>query len=82
MCCVCVLLPNSDDSYYNFNTQLYGRKRFLLFPPSNITAAYIYPFLHPSHAQSTFLVSFDRSMFWVVFSSLLIVLSHFVVLCV
>ena len=39
------------DGYHNFYTQLYGKKRFTLFRPSQWSRLYPYPFLHPSHAQ-------------------------------
>jgi len=32
-------------------SQLVGRKRWLIFPPSNDNEVYVYPFIHPSHAQ-------------------------------
>lgn len=35
------------DIFHNFNVQIYGRKRFLLIPPSNWTAVYHYPRIHP-----------------------------------
>mmetsp|Transcript_49212 Transcript_49212/g.96502 ORF Transcript_49212/g.96502 Transcript_49212/m.96502 type:complete len:534 (+) Transcript_49212:3-1604(+) len=40
------------DSYENFFVQLSGRKKFLIFPPSQTHNVYSYPFLHPSNAQS------------------------------
>ena len=40
------------DGYHNFYAQLYGRKKFTLFSPSNWPGLYPYPFLHPSHAQA------------------------------
>eukprot|EP00808_Paulinella_micropora_P025686 g57093.t1 len=40
------------DSYLNLNIQLYGAKRFLLFPPNASTTFKSYPFLHPSFGQS------------------------------
>jgi hypothetical protein len=38
------------DVYENFNVQVYGRKRWIIFPPNE--QLYLYPFLHPSHAQA------------------------------
>jgi Cupin-like domain len=38
------------DGYENFMVQVYGRKRWLLLSPDS--DAYVYPFSHPSHAQS------------------------------
>lgn len=40
------------DGYHNFYAQLYGRKKFTLFRPTNWPGLYPYPFLHPSHAQT------------------------------
>lgn len=40
------------DTYENFYVQLYGKKRFLIFSPSQGKNLYSFPFLHPSHAQS------------------------------
>ncbi len=40
------------DGYHNFYAQLYGRKRFTLFSPTNWPGLYPFPFLHPSHAQA------------------------------
>ena len=40
------------DGYHNFYAQLYGRKKFTLFRPTNWPGLYPYPFLHPSHAQA------------------------------
>ena len=39
------------DGYHNFYAQLYGRKKFTLFSPTDWPGLYPYPFLHPSHAQ-------------------------------
>jgi lysine-specific demethylase 8 len=51
----CVWFSSSlDDSYINFNAQLYGKKRFIMFPPEQANDLYIYPFLHPSYAQGPF----------------------------
>ena len=38
------------DIFHNFNVQLYGRKRFELFPPAEWTKLYHYPRHHPSCA--------------------------------
>jgi len=38
------------DVFENFNVQVVGRKRWTLFPPNS--TLYLYPFLHPSHAQA------------------------------
>jgi hypothetical protein len=40
------------DAYDNLYAQIYGQKRWYLIPPSHARAMYLYPFLHPSHAQS------------------------------
>ena len=40
------------DGYHNFYAQLFGRKKFTLFRPTNWPGLYPYPFLHPSHAQA------------------------------
>ncbi len=40
------------DGYHNFYAQLYGKKKFVLFSPTNWPGLYPYPFLHPSHAQA------------------------------
>lgn len=40
------------DGYHNMYVQLYGKKKFTLFQPSQWSNLYPYPFLHPSHAQS------------------------------
>ncbi len=40
------------DGYYNFYVQIYGRKRFVLFPPTAHQVLGVYPFLHPHHAQA------------------------------
>ena len=40
------------DGYHNFYAQLYGRKRFTLFKPTEWPGLYPYPFLHPNHAQA------------------------------
>eukprot|EP01114_Cavostelium_apophysatum_P021938 TRINITY_DN7793_c0_g1_i1.p1 TRINITY_DN7793_c0_g1~~TRINITY_DN7793_c0_g1_i1.p1 ORF type:complete len:469 (+),score=79.24 TRINITY_DN7793_c0_g1_i1:50-1456(+) len=45
------------DVYHNFYAQIYGRKRFILFAPSEHENLYIYPFLHPAALQSQ--VNFD-----------------------
>jgi ribosomal protein L16 Arg81 hydroxylase len=38
------------DGYENFNVQIYGKKRWLVFAPDQ--PLYLYPFVHPSHAQT------------------------------
>ncbi|KJE92708.1 hypothetical protein CAOG_03622 [Capsaspora owczarzaki ATCC 30864] len=43
--------PGHYDGYHNFFTQLRGRKRFVLFPPSDWDRVGVFPFLHPNHAQ-------------------------------
>ena len=48
------------DGYHNFYAQLYGRKKFTLFRPTNWPGLYPFPFLHPSHAQAQINVS-ERS---------------------
>lgn len=45
------------DGYHNFYAQLYGKKKFTLFRPTNWPGLYPYPFLHPSHAQAQINVS-------------------------
>ena len=40
------------DGYHNMYVQLFGKKKFTLFRPSQWSFIYPYPFLHPSHAQS------------------------------
>lgn len=45
------------DGYHNFYAQLYGRKKFTLFRPTNWPGLYPYPFLHPSHAQAQINIS-------------------------
>jgi hypothetical protein len=47
-----LLLLRHTDSYYNLNVQLFGYKRFLLFPPSANAGLLPYSFLHPSYGQS------------------------------
>ena len=50
------------DGYHNFFTQLYGRKRFTMFRPTEWPGIYPYPFLHPSHAQAQVNISDDTSI--------------------
>lgn len=50
------------DAYHNFFAQLYGRKRFTLFRPTEWPGLYPYPFLHPSHAQAQVNMSNDTSI--------------------
>jgi poly-D-alanine transfer protein DltD len=40
------------DSSHNFFAQLYGKKKFILSPPSAYPKLYLYPSLHPSTRQS------------------------------
>lgn len=40
------------DSYENYFVQVQGKKKFVLFPPENSDAFYLYPFQHPSRGQS------------------------------
>jgi hypothetical protein len=53
MCCVCGLRHEMCGCgcavQHNFYVQLKGSKRFLLWPPEQIEAMYLYPFLHPAH---------------------------------
>eukprot|EP00039_Didymoeca_costata_P004501 m.73655 g.73655 ORF g.73655 m.73655 type:complete len:502 (-) comp12429_c0_seq3:96-1601(-) len=39
------------DGYHNFYVQVYGRKRFWLFSPSQESLLHPYSYLHPCHAQ-------------------------------
>ena len=39
------------DIFHNYNVQIYGRKRFQLFPPSEWRKLYHYPRHHPSCAS-------------------------------
>jgi hypothetical protein len=39
------------DIFHNYNVQLYGRKRFVLYPPATWTQLYHYPRHHPSCAS-------------------------------
>jgi len=43
---------NHYDISHNFYAQLYGKKRFILFPPEEYKNLYLYPFLHPGAQQS------------------------------
>lgn len=40
------------DGYDNINVQLYGRKQWNLYAPSNQSLLYLFPFLHFHHAQT------------------------------
>jgi len=40
------------DGYDNINVQLYGRKQWNLYAPSNQSQLYLFPFLHFHHAQT------------------------------
>lgn len=50
------------DGYHNLYAQLYGRKRFTMFRPTEWPGTYPYPFLHPSHAQAQVNISDDVSI--------------------
>lgn len=47
-----VIAQTHHDRSHNFFVQIYGRKRFLLFPPSEWEGLYLYPYLHPHYQQS------------------------------
>jgi len=44
--------PLHYDIQYNFFTQIYGRKRFILMPPEAWERVYLYPYLHPGSQQA------------------------------
>ena len=46
-----VVAPCHYDAYHNAVVQIYGRKRWLLAPPTAWAHLRPYPFLHPCHAQ-------------------------------
>jgi hypothetical protein len=46
-----VVAPCHYDAYHNAVVQIYGRKRWLLAPPTAWALLRPYPFLHPCHAQ-------------------------------
>jgi hypothetical protein len=46
-----VVAPCHYDGHHNFYAQLWGKKRFLLWPPSAWPLLRPFPLLHPSHAQ-------------------------------
>ena len=50
------------DGYHNFYAQLYGRKKFTLFRPTEWPGISPYPFLHPSHAQAQVNLSNEDSI--------------------
>ena len=50
------------DGYHNFYAQLFGRKRFTMFRPTEWPGLYPYPFLHPSHAQAQVNISDNASI--------------------
>jgi len=50
------------DGYHNFYAQLYGRKKFTLFRPTEWPGISPYPFLHPSHAQAQVNLSDENSI--------------------
>jgi len=39
------------DMYYNFFVQLRGKKKFILFPPSDFRRLYLHPLHHPGYRQ-------------------------------
>ena len=43
------------DISYNFYAQIYGVKRFVLWPPEEHQNLYLYPFLHPGEFSQKFL---------------------------
>jgi hypothetical protein len=47
------------DSVHNFFIQVYGKKKFLLFPPNAIEDLYVFPKGHPSARQSR--INFESS---------------------
>jgi len=53
------------DIFWNFNVQLYGTKRFTLFPPSQWTKLYQYPRLHPSCSSLHIFVSLFFLIFFI-----------------
>lgn len=40
------------DISHNFYIQIYGMKRFVVFPPEEYENLYLFPFLHPGAQQS------------------------------
>jgi len=50
--CFTSLFPRLSDNYHNFYVQLYGHKRFLIFPPQEYQKLHPFPFLHPSFGQA------------------------------
>ena len=46
-----VVAPCHYDGHHNMYAQLWGRKRFLLWPPTAWPTLRPFPYLHPSHAQ-------------------------------
>jgi len=47
-----VITPAHYDEQENLFAQIYGRKRFILFPPSDYECMYPYPLNHPNDRQS------------------------------
>ncbi|XP_062517999.1 HSPB1-associated protein 1-like [Corticium candelabrum] len=47
------------DTSHNFHTVVYGRKKFILMPPSEYSTLRLYPFIHPYYRQSQVNVSGD-----------------------
>lgn len=47
-----VIAQTHYDRSHNFFVQVYGKKRFLLAPPSEWKTLYLYPHLHPHYQQS------------------------------
>lgn len=52
MGCQGVTTHTHYDVSHNLYVQLYGRKRFVLFPPGAASAVYLFPKSHPSHRSS------------------------------
>lgn len=52
--------PLHHDPFDNFFIQIYGRKRFILFPPVEHHNLYVYPKTHPRNRQSQ--VNLDASI--------------------
>jgi hypothetical protein len=47
-----VIAPLHHDPFENFFVQIYGTKRFYLFPPAEWHRLYLYPKTHPRHRQA------------------------------
>ena len=52
MGCKGVTTHTHYDMSHNLYVQLFGRKRFILFPPGAASALYLFPKSHPSHRSS------------------------------